>query len=291
MESFAWDDLRILLALHTQRSFLAAGKQLGVSTSTVARRIDALELALGRKIVTRTSAGTLIEPDAMVLVRLAEELDTGLRGARRTAGEDAIAGSVRISVPDAFARPVTVVLADIRRRHPELLIDFHTDDRLVDLARREADVALRPVKSASRAVVDRFVGQFQFQLYASPVYLERRLGEPRLVRADAGRQDFIGYDREWEKMPSHQWLVSLGAERFTFRTNNDDAILEAVAQGIGIGALTETQTRGLGLVRLDAETPGPSSPVYVSFHKDLRKVPRVRLVIDMLEQGIRRALA
>ncbi|MFT3692380.1 MAG: LysR family transcriptional regulator [Kofleriaceae bacterium] len=291
MESFAWDDLRILLALHTQRSFLAAGKQLGVSTSTVARRIDALEAGLGRKIVTRTNAGALIEPDAMSLVRLAEELETGLRGARRTAGEDAIAGTVRISVPDAFARPVTTVLAEIRRRHPELLIDFHTDDRLVDLARREADVALRPVKSASRAVVDRFVGQFQFQLYASPSYLERRLGEPRVIRSEASRHDFIGYDREWEKMPSHQWLVALGAARFVFRTNNDDAIVEAVAQGIGIGALAETQTRGLGLVRLDTEIAGPTSPVYVSFHKDLRKVPRVRLVIDALEAGVRKTLA
>ena len=70
-----WDDLRVLLALHRHRSFLAAGKALGVSTSTAARRIEALEAALGRPLVHRSSGGTSVEPGALELVTLAEQLE------------------------------------------------------------------------------------------------------------------------------------------------------------------------------------------------------------------------
>jgi len=77
-----WDDLRVLLAVHRQRSFLGAGKALGVSTSTASRRIEALEAALGRPLVHRSSAGTFLEPDALELVSLAEQIELGLRAIR-----------------------------------------------------------------------------------------------------------------------------------------------------------------------------------------------------------------
>ncbi len=69
MEIPSWDDLRVLLAVHRQRSFLSAGKTLGLSTSTTSRRIDASEEALGRKLVNRSRAGTVLEPDAPRLIR------------------------------------------------------------------------------------------------------------------------------------------------------------------------------------------------------------------------------
>src|SRR3954462_3357175 len=90
-----WDALRVLLALHRHRSFLAAGKALGVSTSTAARRIEALEASLGRPLVHRSSGGTQVEPDALELVALAEQLELGLRAVRRDEGDQAIAGTVR----------------------------------------------------------------------------------------------------------------------------------------------------------------------------------------------------
>ncbi|HEX4457309.1 MAG TPA: LysR family transcriptional regulator, partial [Polyangia bacterium] len=63
-----FDDLRLLLVLQRQGSFLAAGRALRLSTSTVARRVEALERAIGRPLVVRTSSGTALEPDAVGLV-------------------------------------------------------------------------------------------------------------------------------------------------------------------------------------------------------------------------------
>src|SRR4051794_8097757 len=143
----AWDDLRVLLALHRHRSFLAAGKALGVSTSTAARRIEALEQALGRPLVHRSSGGTSVEPDALELVALAEQIEIGLRAIRRDEGKQGIGGTVRVSLSEGSLRPVTQILCELRRLHPELELEILSEIRLVDLARREADVAVRVSKS------------------------------------------------------------------------------------------------------------------------------------------------
>ena len=78
--------LRYLLAVHCGQSFLAAGKALGVATSTVARRVDALERALGRRLVHRGNGGARIEPDALALVALGEQMDLGIEALRRVPG-------------------------------------------------------------------------------------------------------------------------------------------------------------------------------------------------------------
>jgi DNA-binding transcriptional LysR family regulator len=178
----------------------------------------------------------------------------------------------------------------LRRRCPELAFDVHCDTRQVDLARREADIAIRGGRSSSPVVVDRLVGRLQIGLYAAPAYVERRLGEPTVRPADLARHDFVGFDREWEHVPQHRWLAALGARRFAFRSNSDEAIGEAIVQGFGIGPLTSAQARTMPVVRIDVDDEGPSLPLYLSFHRDLRRVPRVRRVLDALSEGIRQAL-
>jgi DNA-binding transcriptional LysR family regulator len=116
-ESPPWDDLRVLLAVHRQRSFLAAGKALGVATSTVARRIEALERALGRALVHRGTAGTELDPSARELVSLAEQMEHGLAAMHRNAAEAALSGVVRISASEGLVRGV-LMASSIRRFLP-----------------------------------------------------------------------------------------------------------------------------------------------------------------------------
>ncbi len=287
----AWDDLRVLLALHRHRSFLAAGRALGVSTSTAARRIEALEASLGRPLVHRSSGGTSVEPGALELVALAEQLELGLRAARRDEGDEAVAGTVRISMGEGFVRPVTQVLSALRRKRPALRLEVLAETRLVDLARREADVGIRKSKSASPVLVERAVGRMQFALYASLDYVERRLRGGRLALPDVPRHDFVGHEGELAKHVQTAWLTARGATRWVFRSNSDHAVQEAVEQGQGIGMLADAGVRGVpALVRLDVDADLPSSPVLLVFHKELRQVPRVRLVIDALDEALRAGL-
>src|SRR3954471_11195026 len=92
----SWDDLRVLLAVHRDKSFFAAGKTLGVAASTVARRVEAVERSLGCVLVHRGNDGTALDPDALRLVALAEELELGLASLSRDARDAEVSGTVRV---------------------------------------------------------------------------------------------------------------------------------------------------------------------------------------------------
>jgi DNA-binding transcriptional LysR family regulator len=286
-----WDDLRVLLALHRHRSFLAAGKALGVSTSTAARRIGALEASLGRPLVHRTSGGTLVEPDALELVALAEQLELGLRAVRRDEGDHEVSGTVRISMGEGFIQPVTHVLSALLRSHPELQLEIISEARNVDLARREADICIRKTRSSSPVVVDRAVGRLSFGLYAAQSYVDRRLRSGHLAREDMARHDYVAHDGPVSGHVQTQWLVSQGAVRFVFRSNSSFALIEATVSGNGIAMLADASVRGLaGLVRLGVDPAPPPMPIFLAFHRDLRRVPRIRLVLDVLDVALRDGL-
>ena len=287
----AWDDLRVLLALHRHRSFLAAGKVLGVSTSTAARRVATLEASLGRALVHRSSGGTTIEPDALELVALAEQLELGLKAVRRDEAQEAFAGTVCISMGEGFLRPATAVLSELRRKHPGLLLEVVSEARFTDLGRREADIGIRKARSASPLLIERAVGRLRFSLYAAHSYVERRLRGGRLRAGDFGRHDFVGYDGVLRDLPHQQWLLAQGATRFVFRSNSDFALQEAAEQGQGICVLAEAQGRTVpGLVGLEYDGTPPELPVYLAYHRELRHVPRVRLVIAALDAAMRAGL-
>lgn len=281
-----WDDLRVLLAVHRHGSLLAAGKALGVSTSTAARRIEALEAALGSTLVHRSTAGTSIEPEALQLVSLAEELEHGLEAVRRDAGgrSSELAGTVRLSCGDGFVRAVTQGLAEFRRRHPETCIELIAETRLVDLARREADIGIRTTRSESQVLIERRLGVLHFGLYASQAYVERRLRGARLHQGDFERHDFIGQGGPLRRLAQlEQWLVGRGAKQFPFRSNSMLAMLEATERGQGICMLADVVGRELdGVVQIEVDEPLPSVTVWLVYHRALRRVPRIRAVAAAL---------
>ncbi len=288
-ETPSWDDLRILLAVHRNKSFLVAGQTLGVATSTVARRIEALEKNVGRPLVHRGNAGTVLDPDALRLVALGEELELGLAALRRVDDDEAVSGTVRISLSEGFVKPVTKLLANLRVKHPALAIELSSESRVVDLARREADIGIRIARTTSPTVISRFIGRGATGLFASRDYVQRRLPGTRLTRAAAPMHDWVCMNKELERMPHERWLRAYGATRFVFRSNSSVGIEQAVLSGIGIGLLTESQ-RTDGLVQLELEDSPPPVEVFIAFHRDAKKTPRVRAVVKELEAEIRRQL-
>jgi DNA-binding transcriptional LysR family regulator len=290
---FSWDGLRVLLAVHQRRSFLAAGRALGLSTSTVARQIDALEAALGRRLVARTSAGAVLEPEALPLAALAAELAHGVAALERdrAGAPSPLAGTVRLSVGEGFARPVTELLAGLRRRHPELELELVVEARLSDLGRREADVGLRTARSSSSTLLQRAVGRLRFGLFASRAYVQSRLRGSRLRASELAQHEFVGFDGPLARLPQQQWLVAHGARRFVFRTNSDTAQREAAERGMGLCVLAErVGQKSVELVQLDLDEAPPSLPLFIVLRQELRGVPRIRAVVAALDAELRRQL-
>lgn len=288
-EELRWDDLRVLLAVHRHQSFRAAGASLGLSTSTTARRIEVLEAALGRAVVVRTTRGTRIEPGALPLVALAESLELGLGAARRSDRD--VGGTVRISCGDGFAGPLVPVLADLRRRAPAIAVELIGEARLADVARGEADLAIRTSRTRSAMVIERRLGRLTFALYGSREYVERRVRSVAVARSDLERLDYVGVVGPQENAPQAKWLASLGAKRFVFRANTDALVLDAVRQSQGLAVLAElVGDADPMLQRLDVVPAPPSVPVWLVYHREMRTVARVRDVAKAIEAAFRARL-
>jgi DNA-binding transcriptional LysR family regulator len=287
----SWDDLRILLAVHRDKSFLAAGKSLGVAASTIARRVEAVERSLGRVLVHRGNDGTRLDPDALRLVALAEELELGLASLVRDGREAEVSGTVRVSLSEGFVRPLVPLLARLHAKHPALRVEVISESRIADLARGEADIGIRIVRSTSAPIVSKLLGRAATGLFASREYVERRLPSARLSREVAGLQDWVGLDASLERLPQEQWIRAYGASRFTFRSNSVIAIEQAVVSGMGIGFLGVVQASSLpGLMKLDLESAPPPVEVFLAFRRDARKTSRVRVVAREIEADARRLL-
>ncbi len=277
----------MLLAVQRHASFKAAGVALGLSTSTTARRVEALESAVGRTLVVRTTRGAVLEPDALPLVELAESLELGLRAATRTT--QTLAGAVRVSAGEGFAQALVQVLAEVRRRTPGLQVELMGEARVADVARREADLAVRTVRTTSAVVIERPLGRLRFALYGSKDYVGRRLRGPLLKQEDVGRLDFIGWLGALERLPQARWLAGLGVRAQAFRASTDALVLEAARQGQGLAVLAElVGDAEPTLQRVETDRAPLEVPVFLVFHRALRDVARVRLVSDAIEAAFRR---
>lgn len=275
-----WDDLRLLLEVHRRGSFFAAASSLGLSTSTVARRIEALERTIGHAVVHRTSQGVWLENDALELIGAAERFEQSLAALRRDEGAQggAYAGVVRVSVPDGFGFAMAIAAARLRRQHPETLVEIIAEARFVDLSSREADIGIRGGRSSSRILVEKSLGEIQGALFATSEYLARRLPSRFLAQSDYATQDFIAKEAGGAVKggPPH-WLVQRGATHFPLRSNAFDARLQAGLEGIGIVELAAGSAATYPtLQRIAMEDPIAPVRFFLTMHRDLRKVLRMR---------------
>lgn len=277
MERLSWDDLRVLLAIQRHGSLLAAGKALHISTSTAARRLDSLEAAAGRQLVYRHQSGTTLTQEAMRMVQLADRFESGLAALARD--QEEIAGTIRLSAPGGMVPTLARALLSFRQAHPRICIELTGESRNADVAAREADMAVRLVKSDSNVLIEHALGDLRFGLFGSSGYLNCYLPSRRLGEGGAETQAFIGLEEKWKHLPHEQWLRSLGATRFVFRSDSIDALTEAARSGAGLGAFARTDPRISGLIEVETAAEAPSQPCYLVWHSDLRGQPHVRAAV------------
>jgi DNA-binding transcriptional LysR family regulator len=273
MQPMIWDDVRVFLAVHRLGSHKRAARQLSVNATTVGRRISALERALGARLFARTPEGLLTTSAGLRLVPHAERMEIeALDLEREIAGADLrLEGLLRVTASDGILHfALLPALAEFRREHPLLSLELRSDTRVLDLSRREAEVAVRLVRPKEPALIARRLGNLQLALFASRAYLDAR-GSPRGLAA-LSAHDWVGFDAALDDLPQIKWLRrAVPDPRFVLRTNTTTAQVVACAEGHGIALLPVfVADREPRLQRLLPRLLGPSRELWGVTHVDLR---------------------
>ncbi len=289
-----WDDLRIFLAVHRTRSHAAAARELQVASTTVGRRLAALEEAIGARLFARTPDGLAPTAAAVSLLPRAERMEAeAIEADRALTGVDTrVSGVVRIACGDGFASYVLApALSAFLAQHPGLTLEVRSGVRAVDLTRAEVDVSIRNIRPRERSLVARRLGLETQRLYASSAYLAAR-GHPRTV-ADLAGHDLVLWERDLDRRAAGQaWLLDLAPRaRIAVRVSNTLAMMAACAEGAGIGLLSSAFTRSdPRFERVLPRLEPPLLELWSVAHADLRSSARVNVTRTWLE-GLARGLA
>jgi len=277
-----WDDLRFVLAVADAGSLVQAGKRLSVDHSTVGRRVEAAEGALGVRLFTRTPSGYVKTADAERLLPALTGVERAVLQLERqaVAQEDALAGSVRVTSPETLGTHYLAArLGVFAQEHAKLRIELNPAGQVLDLGRREAEVAIRTFKSKQKDLVIRRVAVVRYGLYASRDYLARHpLGSPDELR----HHRLLSPPREPGEVEAH-WLCKLAPDVEPHLVSVlSAALLEAARAGAGVAALPRYLGEADPTLRHIPMPKPPTTSLYLTVHKDLRQTPRVRAVLDFI---------
>lgn len=275
-ERMQWDDVRYFLELARQGSLSGASRRLAVEHSTVARRVESLEQALGVRLFDRLPRGWTLTAEGETLAAQAKGLENeAIAFSRAALGVSSLQGTVRISAPPITASHFLVPrLASLRADWPGVDLEIIGESRDANLLHGEADLALRLSRPTAPGLAARAVGRIGYGLYAVPGYTAR-------LPAD---WVFLGYDRSLSQVPQQTWLDGIAnGRRFVLRSNDLAALYQACRAGLGIAALPHFLGRpDNGLKQLDGYEAPTARRVWLVVHPDVRRSPRVRAVADSL---------
>ncbi|ANN66708.1 LysR family transcriptional regulator [Bordetella bronchialis] len=275
-----WSDLRIFLAVARAGTLGGAARVLGQSQPTMGRRLRVLEGAVGHTLFQRTAEGFVLTDEGQAVLEHAERMEEeALAFQRRLAGADAqLEGMLRLSSSEWFGTYVLApILAEFGARHPKVCVELLTDARLYSLPRREADIAFRIKPFQEPEVVSRRLVRIPYALYARTDAATRPKGGGEGLRV-------ITMDTAFAEMPDARWLQRvLPKAVVAMRSNNRLVQAELCRQGSGLAVLpTLLGDRMPDLARVDVGESPPGRDTYVGYHRDLRRLSRLRALLDLV---------
>ena len=287
---FDWNDIRVFLAVAESGSTLGASKALGISQSTAARRVAALEAAIGQRLFDRLQSGYRLTANGAALLPDARQVAAAAEGFASDAGARAraLTGTVRLTTTELYATEVLPrLIGAFRERHPGIRIELLATDRLLDLARGEADIALRAGTRmpTEPGLVGRRVGYDSWTIYCSKGYAR----EHGIPRGPANLNDHAllggGGDMVWPEYLI--WLKRYGLESaVVLEQSSPTGLLAALRAGIGISIMsTSIGDADPELIQCMPPLDEYHTEVWLLTHERLRSEPRVRAVIDYLAEA------
>ncbi len=284
---FNWDDVRYFLTLQRYGSLAAAGTALALDPTTVGRRLIKLEEELGARLFDRTPSGYVLTDAGHRLLPRAERIEREALGVERdVAGEDQkLEGVVRLTATEMLAtRFIAPHLRRFRERYPEIQLELQCTNLDVNLARREADIALRLARPTQEDLIIKRLSFIHLGLYASLDYVDR-FGLPR--ESLAGHQ-MILFANTHPFRRENEWIEArMDGARVALRSDSVSATYSATVAGAGIGLLPcLVADNDRHLMRVPVEGAPEPRQIWQAVHKDLRDSARIRAVLEFLGKAL-----
>jgi len=277
---FDWDNLRILCVLADEGSLAGAARVLGIEHSTVARRLDRLEAALGLRLFDRLARGWRATEEAGPLIERARSVRNEVRRFRRSASDfDELAGEVRISAPPLIMKYLVLdIVTDLQSAHPQLRFALSSERRQADIGSAEADIALRMVRPTDDTLIIRSLRKVRYSLY----------GTRRMIESPSHQRRYAGFDEEMRSLPQRSWLENnVPSDAVVTRSNDLAIILAAVKSGMAMALLPDFAASHHSGISADPENSRVIEvPLFLVMHPDTRRSKRNRLVSDALAQNL-----
>ncbi len=284
---FAWDDLKFLLAFARTGSMLAASKVLRVNQSTVQRRLAELGRELGRQLVTRQGGIYKLTLQGKELLQAAERVEAAVGAFERSvsACDRGLAGTIRVTTTGfAAERLRRSGLIDVfHSRYPDLRVELVVSDRCLDLAKGEADIAIRAGEPTDETLVGRKIADLPWAIYSAQSYIDRH-GAPCRVE-DIGQHSIVLCDDPRTECPATKWLRNAAPDaRVVARCESGHEQVGLVHSGAGLAPLPACE-RDDGLIRV-IDNIGLVTSYYLLMHKDVQHAPKVRAFADFIASEI-----
>jgi DNA-binding transcriptional LysR family regulator len=283
-----WDDLQYVLAVADAGSLAAAATALRVNRTTVLRRINAFERRQGVRLFDRLASGYVLTDAGDELLAAARTLeDTIVTLERKLAGQDQrLEGTLRLTTTDTLLASVLAApLVAFREAHPGITLEISQSNAMLDLSKRDADVAIRPVVAPPESLMGRRIAPIAFAVYGSPSYLATDIAASEL-----GNHRWIAPDDTLATTSVARWMQSrIKAAARVLRLDSLLAMRELCAAGGGLTALPcylgDTDAR---LVRASEPIAEMATALWVLTHPDLAHTARIRLFNDFISSALKR---
>lgn len=275
-----WGDLRIFLAIAREGTLGAAARKLGQSQPTMGRRLRALEQAVGQTLFQRTEAGFVLTDEGAGVLSHAERMEEeALALERHLAGQDQhFDGMLRLSSSDWFgARILAPVFAEFAKMQPHVVVELITGVGHRSLARREADIVFKNRPFDEAEAVSRRLMHIPYAVYIPSGFDRPRAG-------DGAGTPLITMDTAFEGMADAAWLKRmLPRAHIVSRSNNRDVQGRICALGVGAAVLPQPLGDSLpGVERIDLGEEPPGRDTWVGYHRDMRRLARLRALLGLL---------
>ncbi|MDX1562603.1 MAG: LysR family transcriptional regulator [Gammaproteobacteria bacterium] len=288
-----WDELKTVMAIARAGSLSGAARTLGVTHSTVFRRLGAIEKELGVRLFERLPTGYTMTAAGETMLESANRVDDEIAALERAlTGQDTrLEGSLRIATTDTLAlKFLGPMLADFGARYPGITLELALDNAFFNLSKREADVAIRPSANPPEILVGRHVGDIASAIYASKSYRKKNRSR------DLGKHRWLLPDASLGHLASVQWVAREFPGAETALLSNSLLGLHAAARsGLGIAPLPcFVGDSDDALVRMSGPVAELATPLWLLTHPDLRRTGRVHAFMEFMFEAIaadRRLLA